>query len=94
MPTRIHDRVLDPRLRSLIGTADECRAVSGGYRLRFVRSHRTLQFVIDAIAANPSLRFQMIVDHAGVRWLEIRLPHEPARLGGESARKAVCCVVA
>jgi hypothetical protein len=87
---------LDQRLRSLIETADQCHAVSGGYRLRFARSHATLQFVIDALDANPALRFQMTTDHTGTRWLEIRMPHEPAeRLVGESAsRTAVRCVVA
>jgi hypothetical protein len=91
---RAHE--VDQRLRPLIETADECHAVSGGYRVRFVRSHAMLQFVIDAIEANPALRFQMTKDHTGARWLEIRMPHEPAgRSPGESAsRKVVCCVVA
>ena len=89
-------RELDQRLRSLIETAAQCHAVSGGYRLRFARSHATLQFVIDAIDANPALRFQMTRDHTGARWLEIRMPYEPAgRPPGESAsRTAVRCVVA
>ncbi len=87
---------LDLRLRLLIETADHCHAVSGGYRLRFARSHATLQFVIDALNANPALRFQMTTDHTGTRWLEIRMPDEPAeRLPGESAsKKAARCVVA
>ena len=94
MSMRAHE--VDQRLRPLIETADECHAVSGGYRVRFVRSHAMLQFVIDAIEANPALRFQMTKDHTGARWLEIRMPHEPAgRSPGESAsRKVVCCVVA
>jgi hypothetical protein len=87
---------LDQRLRSLIETADQCHAVSGGYRLRFARSHATLQFVIDALDANPALRFQMTTDHTGTRWLEIRMPDEPAeRPPGKSAsRTAARCVVA
>jgi hypothetical protein len=94
MPMRAHS--LDPRLRSLIETADQSHAVSGGYRLRFARSHAMLQFVIDAIDANPALRFQMTTDHTGTPWLEIRMPDDPVqRLPGESAsRKAGRCVVA
>ncbi len=87
---------LDQRLRSLIETADQCHAVSGGYRLRFARSHAMLRSVIDAIDANPALRFQMTRDHTGAHWLEVRMPQEPAgRPPGESAsRTAVRCVVA
>ena len=96
MSTHRHDRVLDQRLRSVIERADECWAVSGGYRLRFARSHAMLQFVIDALDADPALRFRMTRDDAGARWLEIRMPHDPAgRSPGESAsRTAVRCVVA
>jgi hypothetical protein len=55
-----------------------------------------LQFVIDAIAANPAVRFQITTDDAGARWLEIRMPHEPARgpSRGSIVTKAGSCVVA
>ena len=44
--TSMHTPELDQRLRSLIETADQCHAVSGGCRLRFAGSHATMQFVM------------------------------------------------
>jgi hypothetical protein len=65
----------DRQLRALIETADACHAVSGGFRLRFGRTEATLQFVISAIEANPSLRFRMTRDATGTGWLEMRTPY-------------------
>ncbi len=62
----------DRRLKYLIESADECRSVSGGYRLRLARSNTMLLMLVAAIEANPAIRFTMTIDESGECWLDIR----------------------